>query len=80
MVRAAKFLANDCQGRNDREPAGLTLPSSKFAVDQPPSSPGHHISRIALTLSAQGSATGWLVLRTTIVLGLTAATSSTSSS
>src|ERR1035438_9679980 len=61
-----------------RRPAGLVLPSSRLAVDMPPSSPGHHISRTALTLSIQCSATGWLVLRTTLVLGLTAATSSTS--
>src|SRR6185437_12310538 len=61
-----------------RRPVGLALPSNRLAVDHPPSSPGHHISSTAFTLLIQGRATGWLVLRTTMVLGFTAATSSTS--
>jgi len=49
-----------------------------FAVAHPPSSPGHHICKTAFTRSSHGSAIGWLTLSTTIVLGFTAATSSTS--
>jgi hypothetical protein len=36
-------------------PAGLALPVSRFVVDYPPSSPGHHISRMLFALSAQAS-------------------------
>src|SRR5262249_46501705 len=61
-------------------PPGFTLPCRTFAVAYPPRSPGYHISSTAFTLSSQGNPTGWPLLSTTTVLGLTAAMSSISAS
>jgi EAL domain-containing protein (putative c-di-GMP-specific phosphodiesterase class I) len=67
MRRLYNTFGEDPLLTGEVEPAGFDFPRSSLAVAQPPSSPGHHISRMALTRSAQGSATGWLVFSTTIV-------------
>src|SRR5215469_4806892 len=59
-------------------PLGSARPSSSRAVDVPPSSPENHISRTDFTLPSHGISTGLVVLRTTTVFGLAAATASTS--
>src|SRR5579871_952261 len=59
-------------------PLGSASPRSSRAVDVPPSSPENHISSTDLTLPTQGIRTGLVVLSTTTVLGLAAATAWTS--
>src|SRR5512138_1856852 len=58
-------------------PLGLAWPSSSRAVDVPPSWPANHISSTDRTLPIQGSSTGLVVLRTTMVFGLAVATALT---
>src|SRR3954454_21435153 len=65
----------ECAGHDsDVCPLGLAWPSSRRAVEVPPSWPENHISRIDLTASRHGSRTGLVVLSTTTVFGLAAAT------